>query len=254
MGLCFCSEQSMQMKKKLLLDCNNISYERDNNTVLQDISFKLYSGEIVTIIGPNGGGKSTLAKLIIGILKPLRGKIIKIKGLRIGYMPQKINLNRLVPITVKKFLSFYGNKVFSLQDIKKILEISNIDNILNKQIYSLSGGELQRVLFARVLLRDPDLMILDEPTQGLDVSGQKNFYSMIDKIRSEFKKSIIMISHDLHTVMSSSDNVMCLNKRVHCSGIPQEIKSDKLYKNLFSAEDAEVISTYTHTHKKKKNE
>ena len=237
--------------KKLFLSCHNVSYKRNNNLILSDISFKLYAGEIITIIGPNGGGKSTLAKLIIGILNPSQGRIVKKKNLKIGYMPQRININRLVPITVKKFLSFYGNEIFSEKDIEKILEISKVSNILNKQIYCLSGGELQRVLFARVLLRDPELMILDEPIQGLDVSAQKKFYSMIDHIRSEFKKSIIMISHDLHTVMRSSDNVMCLNKKVHCSGIPKEIKSDKLYKNLFVMEDEEVISTYTHRHKHK---
>ena len=239
------------MKKKLFLHCNNISYQRDNNLILSNVSFKLYAGEIVTIIGPNGGGKSTLAKLIIGILNPSHGKIIKSKNIKIGYMPQRINLNRLVPITVKKFLSFYGNDIFSLNEIENILSISKVNNILNKQIYCLSGGELQRVLFARVLLRDPDLMILDEPIQGLDVSAQKKFYSMIDQIRSEFKKSIIMISHDLHTVMRSSDNVMCLNKTVHCSGIPKDIRSDKLYKNLFVVEDEDVISTYKNKHHSK---
>jgi zinc transport system ATP-binding protein len=239
------------MKKKLFLNCNNISYKRNNNFILSDISFKLHAGEIITIIGPNGGGKSTLAKLIIGIIHPSHGRIIKKNDLKIGYMPQSINLNILVPITVKKFLSFYGNEIFSADNIEKILEISSVNNILHKQIYCLSGGELQRVLFARVLLRDPELMILDEPVQGLDVSGQKKFYSMIDQIRSEFKKSVIMISHDLHTVMSSSDNVMCLNKKVHCSGMPKEIKSDKLYQNLFSTAGTEVISTYTHTHQKK---
>jgi len=242
------------MKNNLLLSCDNISYKIHNNTILNGIDFELNVGDIVTIIGPNGGGKTTLAKIIIGIIKPSSGNIIKKKGLKIGYMPQKIHINRLVPITVKDFLFFYGEKQSEIKNVQDILEENEIINILSKQVCNLSGGELQRVLFTRVLLKDPDLLILDEPVQGLDVSGQKNFYAMLDRIRANLKKSIIMISHDLHTVMSSSDQVVCLNQKVHCSGEPTDIKSHESYKGLFKLDTEKIISTYTHKHNHKKNE
>lgn len=217
--------------------------------ILRDIDLTLYAGDIVTIIGPNGGGKTSLAKIILGIKKPTSGKIERKKGLSIGYMPQKINLNPMVPISVQEFLLL--NKGAVDYNLSKIMFANDIKSILTKQITDLSGGELQRVLFSRALMGDPDLLILDEPIQGLDVNGQKEFYSMIDRVRSEFKKSIIMISHDLYTVMSSSDSVMCLNQTVHCSGKPHGIKSEKSYKDLFKLDGAEVISTYAHKHKGK---
>jgi len=240
------------MKNNLLLSCNHISYAINQNTILSDIDFHLHAGDIVTIIGPNGGGKTTLAKIIIGIIEPTSGEVIKKASLRIGYMPQKIHINSLVPITVRDFLFFYGSQRCEVEKTQKILEENEISNILDKQVYNLSGGELQRVLFTRVLLKDPELLILDEPIQGLDVSGQKKFYEMLDRIRADLKKSIIMISHDLHTVMSSSDQVVCLNKKVHCSGEPTDIKSNDSYKDLFKLDHDETISTYTHKHNNKK--
>ena len=238
----------------LLLSCNNVSYKTKHHTILSDISFELHMGDIVTVIGPNGGGKTTLAQILIGIINPSSGTVTKKKNLTIGYMPQRINLNSLVPITVKEFLFFYGSEQYSVDSIDQILEENGITKILDKQIYNLSGGELQRVLFARVLLRDPELLILDEPIQGLDVVGQRDFYSKIDKLRLHLKKSIIMISHDLHTVMSSSDKVVCLNHKIHCSGKPSDIKSHQSYKDLFRLEGEEVVSTYMHKHNNVKHD
>lgn len=242
------------MKNNLLLSCESISYRIHEHTILSGINLRLNAGDIITIIGPNGGGKTTLAKIIIGILEPYSGNVIKKKGLKVGYMPQKIHINALVPLTVRDFLFFYGEKQSEIKNIQKILEENDIINILNKQVYNLSGGELQRVLFTRVLLKDPDVLILDEPVQGLDVSGQKNFYAILDRVRANLKKSIIMISHDLHTVMSASNQVVCLNQKVHCVGEPTYIKSHESYKNLFQLDTEEIISTYTHKHNHKKNE
>jgi zinc transport system ATP-binding protein len=235
--------------KDLLIKCNKVSYKKKHAVILKDIDLNLYSGDIITVIGPNGGGKTSLAKIILGIKKPTSGKIERKKGLVIGYMPQKINLNPMVPIAVREFLLL--NKVISDYNLDKIMFAGDINHILDTQITDLSGGELQRVLFSRALMGDPELLILDEPIQGLDVSGQKEFYAMIDRVRSELKKSIIMISHDLYTVMSSSDSVMCLNQTVHCSGKPHSIKSEKSYQDLFKLDGAEVISTYAHKHKGK---
>ncbi len=235
--------------KDLLIKCNKVSYKKKHSVVLKDIDLNLYSGDIITVIGPNGGGKTSLAKIILGIKEPTSGKIERKKGLAIGYMPQKINLNPMVPINVREFLLL--NKVTSDYNLEQIMFAGDIKNILYTQIVDLSGGELQRVLFSRALMGEPDLLILDEPIQGLDVSGQKKFYAMIDRVRSELKKSIIMISHDLYTVMSSSDSVMCLNKTVHCSGKPHSIKHKKSYQDLFKLDGSEVISTYAHKHKGK---
>ena len=231
--------------KDFLIKCSGVSYKKNKALILKDISLELKSGDIVTIIGPNGGGKTSLAKIILGIKKPTSGNVERKKGLTVGYMPQKINLNAMVPITVKEFLML--NKPWEVH-LDEIIFAGEVQKILNKQVSDLSGGELQRVLFCRALIGDPELLILDEPIQGLDVNGQKEFYAMIDKVRSEFEKSIIMISHDLYTVMSSSDSVMCLNQTVHCSGKPHSIKSEKSYQELFKLDGEEVISTYAHKH------
>jgi zinc transport system ATP-binding protein len=241
------------MQNQQLLACDRVSYTTDRGSILSDISFDLNIGDILTIIGPNGGGKTTLAKMILGILSPSSGHIIRKKNLSIGYTPQRINLNQLVPITVKEFLFFYGSVDYTHNESKRILEESKIDHILDKQIYSLSGGELQRILFARALLKDPELLILDEPIQGLDVVGQKDFYFRLEQLRSKRNKTIIMISHDLHTVMSASDKVICLNHTVHCLGKPCDVKSHKSYHKFFSLDEVELISAYKHEHKAKKN-
>jgi len=239
------------MQNQQLLTCDEVSYSTDRGSILSNISFDLNIGDILTVIGPNGGGKTTLAKIILGILSPSSGKITKKPNISIGYTPQRINLNQLVPITVKQFLFLYGS--CDSTESKQILEESKIDHILDKQIYNLSGGELQRVLFARVLLKNPDLLILDEPIQGLDVLGQKDFYFRLEQLRSKRNKTIIMISHDLHTVMSSSDKVICLNHTIHCLGKPCDVKSHKSYHKFFNLDKTDLISAYKHEHKEKKH-
>jgi len=216
--------------KNVILKCHEISYVAGRGPILENISFELHCGEILTIIGPNGGGKTTLAKIIIGSLKPSKGNLEILSGIRVGYMPQMVNLSSLMPLTVKSFLLLgLGDK-----EVKpEILEENKVKKILYKQLYNLSGGELQKVLFTKVLLNDPDLLILDEPTQGLDISGQDDFYKQISILRQLYSKTILMISHDLHTVMRASDKIICLNRHIHCSGKPADVSGHSSYKNMF---------------------
>lgn len=241
---------NLSMNKNLLIGCKDISYRIKGNVILDKVNFDIRRGDIITIIGPNGAGKSTLAKLVAKVLAPTSGVIQRKEHLKIGYMPQKVHINNLVPITVKEFLFLnITKKSISNIDVGKIVEENYIKAILSKQVQDISGGEWQRLLLARILLRDPELLILDEPTQGLDVNGQQDFYSLLNQIKISQKKSILMISHDLHTVMRSSDNVLCLNKCICCSGMPEKIKQQKSYHDLFKTTENKILAHYVHHHK-----
>ncbi len=243
---------SKALPRELLVRCENITYKISNNIILDNVSFDIYKGDIITIIGPNGAGKSTLGKIVIGVLNMSEGKVSRKKNLKIGYMPQKIYINKLVPITVKDFLFLNINKnILNKKYTEQIVEENYIHSILNKQVQDISGGEWQRLLLARILLRDPDLLVLDEPIQGLDINGQRDFYLLLEQIKNKQKKSILMISHDLHTVMSSSNNIICLNKHICCSGAPKEIEDSSSYKNLFKLGGSTILARYTHDHKHK---
>lgn len=238
------------MNNQFLVSCKNITYKIAGQYILEAINLDITSESITTIIGPNGAGKSTLGKIIAGSLNSgYSGSIKKSKGLKIGYMPQKIHINKLVPISVRDFI-FLGVKNLGKTPKSKFDQLvydNDIKKILLKQLHEISGGEWQRMLLTRMMLQNPDLLILDEPTQGLDINGQRYFYSLIDKICKNEKKGILMISHDLHTVMSSSDNVICLNKHICCSGVPSVVKKSESYKNLFK--DSIVLPPYIHDHK-----
>ena len=225
-----------------------MSYSSRNNQILTNVSFDICSGDVITIIGPNGAGKSTLGKILIGSIKPDTGQIEKKNNLKIGYMPQKIHINNLVPMTVRDFFLLIPQyKSISQARVSKIVSQTHLEGLLEKQVEHVSVGELQRLLFARILLQDPELLILDEPTQGLDIKGQQDFYALLDSVRAKTTKSILMISHDLHTVMSSSNNVICLNKSICCSGLPESIRHNQNYKNLFTRKE-KVLSSYIHNH------
>jgi zinc transport system ATP-binding protein len=229
--------------KPVVFSCKNVTYSYHNHKVLENITFDVHAGDIVTIIGPNGAGKSTLGRIIIGSLKADSGVIYREKGFKIGYMPQKVHVNALVPMTSEGFLRLScGNE----SNLDRVIYQCNLDKILSKQLTDISAGEWQRVLFARLLLQDPDLLILDEPTQALDIGGQEDFYMMVEKMRVVGKKAVIMISHDLHTVMSSSNHVICLNQHICCSGVPESIRHNQHYKDLFKRKD--VVSNYVHHH------
>ncbi|HLD95495.1 MAG TPA: metal ABC transporter ATP-binding protein [Alphaproteobacteria bacterium] len=228
-----------------LLSLKNISfktyspYELD---ILKDISFDIPKGKITTLIGPNGAGKTTLLKIILGFLKPTSGYIDLSKELIKGYMPQKITLNQCLPLCVQDFLNLCHPKKVS-QDLEYFLNTLNIPSLSRKSLHHLSGGEMQRVLLAQALLGKPNLLILDEPAQGIDVIGQMQLYELITKAKELLGSSILLVSHDLHVVMGQSDHVICINGHVCCQGCPQTVQNDKLYQSLFVA-----FKPYHHHH------
>lgn len=231
------------------MSCSDVSFSYNGVSILKKINLELYKSTITTIIGPNGGGKTTLGKILAGSLCPTSGVVTRNKKISLGYMPQKIHLNHLMPITSKHFLSLCFNKKITTKEFDRIVFQQQVERLLNKQLQELSGGELQRILFTRLLVSNPDIMILDEPTQGLDVVGQKEFYSNIERLCYEDQKTILLISHDLYTVMSSSNNVLCLDKVICCSGLPEAISKNKHYEKMFRGQkQKDVFSHYQHSH------
>lgn len=217
-----------------LVHINNLSLKIQDKIILDSINLNLESNSIVTLIGPNGAGKSTLVKCILGFIKPTKGEVVVLPATKIGYMPQKIDIGPLMPINVKRFLRLTSCDEESLNSVVGLLKINNL---LPFKMQQLSGGELQRVLLAKALLRKPDLLLLDEPVQGVDITGQSEFYELLLKVKVNYKCSILMISHDLHVVMSGTDRVVCLNKHICCDGVPDDI-----------SEHPEFLSLYTHKH------
>ncbi|MEQ9116084.1 MAG: metal ABC transporter ATP-binding protein [Rickettsiales bacterium] len=207
------------------------------------MSLEIHKGEILTIIGPNGGGKTTLAQIILGLLKPNSGKVERNENMTFTYMPQKLQHNKYLPVTVEDFLHLACNKKLG----ESFLERHKVKRLLKKQLADLSGGELQRVLFAKCIFTDADVLVLDEPTQCLDVNGQQEFYLAINDLNKKFGKTIIMISHDLHIVMKSSDKVVCMNNHLCCSGTPEDIYKNKEYTKIFG-KSAALFSHYEHHH------
>ncbi len=216
--------------------------------VLTGVNLQIDPGEIVTLIGPNGAGKTTLVRIILGLQQPTSGQRVIKKGLRIGYMPQKLHIDETMPLTVDRFLRLTGCRLTAINDA---LARTGVVRVLHSPLQSLSGGELQRVLLARALLHKPQLLVLDEPVQGVDVTGQKELYQLITDIRDESKGrencAVLMVSHDLHVVMASTDIVICINHHVCCYGHPQQVKHDPAYLQLFGRE-ADELAVYTHHH------
>lgn len=227
-----------------LVKCENISYIANQHTIINKISLDIKKNDVITIIGPNGGGKTSLIKLLLGLIQPTSGKILRSK-IKIGYMPQKIEFNHQLPMSVQEFLEL--SKIDNLKEYHSTITNTDIEYLLNRQIHNISGGELQRVLLAKALLRNPALLILDEPLQGLDVKGQEDFYKLLETIRKEKKLTIVMVSHDLYTVMRSSNHVICLNHHICCQGKPSEL-SNKSYHELFGIGIDGVVASYQHHH------
>lgn len=227
-----------------LVKCESISYIANQHTIINKISLDIKKNDLITIIGPNGGGKTSLIKLLLGLIQPTSGKIYRNKA-TIGYMPQKIEFNHQLPMSVQEFLEL--SKIQDTKEYLSIIKDTDIEYLLNRQIHNISGGELQRVLLAKALLRNPELLILDEPLQGLDIKGQEDFYKLLEKIRVEKQLTIIMVSHDLYTVMRSSNHVICLNHHICCQGKPSEL-SKKSYHELFGLGINDVVASYQHHH------
>jgi zinc transport system ATP-binding protein len=229
-----------------LIEGQDLTLSFGGEAVLDNVSLAISAGEIITLIGPNGAGKSTLVKALLGLQAVDRGKIMRKPGLRVGYVPQKLAIDRVLPMTVKRFLNLTHRA--SLAERAEVLHHVGASPVLNTQIGDLSGGETQRVMLARALLRKPDLLVLDEPTQGVDVVGQADLYRLIDTIRREQGCAVLMISHDLHLVMAKTDKVVCFNRHVCCSGLPETVRQHPEYRSLFGYQAADAIGIYHHEH------
>lgn len=217
-----------------------------SKNILHDISLDLYAGKILTIIGPNGAGKSSLVQILLGLQKPNVGNIWRKANLKIGYVPQRIAINSLMPLTVQRFVELSGEK--NRKDVTSALQKTEVDHLKNQAIQQLSGGEFQRVLIARALLRKPELLVLDEPAQGVDVIGQAELYEKISELKKLYGFGVLMVSHDLHLVMQKTDQVLCLNQHICCSGQPEAVSKHPEYQRLFGNLPIEGLAVYTHQH------
>lgn len=229
-----------------LLHLHGVDYEVGSRHILQQVHLHLARGQILTLIGPNGAGKTSLVKIALGLLQPSRGTVNRSPSLRIGYMPQKLQLETTLPITVERFLRLVPG--VDRQSITSALSEVGAPHVAENRLHSLSGGELQRVLLARALLRNPDLLVLDEPTQGVDLKGQAELYQLITRIRDTHGCGVLMVSHDLHLVMSATDEVICLNQHVCCHGHPEKVSNDPAYLELFGPAGVQAMAVYTHHH------
>lgn len=229
-----------------LLAAKNISVKLSGRVILDHIDVTIYNNELVTLIGPNGAGKTTLVRVLLDLLKPDEGTITKKENLRIGYVPQNFEPHPQLPLTVLDFLKV--RQPVSLETIQQTLTEVGADNLLRASLHSLSGGELRRVVLARALLRRPDLLVLDEPVQGVDFSGQVALYDLIDNIRQRHGCGVLMVSHDLHLVMAATDNVICLNQHICCSGTPETVTKDPAYLQLFGQYAVDRLAVYHHHH------
>ena len=214
-------------------------------SVLQDVQLSVQPGEIVTLIGPNGAGKTTLVRAVLGLLKADVGSVWRKPGLRIGYMPQKLHVDATLPLSVWRFLRLVPR--VKRADAEAALAEVGAEQVIDSPLQSISGGELQRVLLARALLREPELLVLDEPVQGVDVAGQAELYRLITRLRDRHGCGVLMVSHDLHLVMSTTDQVVCLNRHVCCSGHPEQVSFDPAFVELFG-QDAKSLAVYHHHH------
>ncbi len=229
----------------VLVALKDVRLQYGQRSVLNDISLEIHRGEITTVIGPNGAGKSCLVKLVTGLSEPTAGTIARESSVKIGYMPQFLALDRSMPVKVGRFLSLAEPDKTRR---KSTLERLGIVHLAGAQIQGLSGGEFQRVLLARAILRKPDLLVLDEPLQGVDINGQVALYRLIASLRDELNCAILMVSHDLHLVMAQTDKVICLNQHICCYGRPENVSRDPEYLRMFGARAVEDIAIYSHQH------
>jgi len=233
-----------------LISAHNISVVKNEKAILKNIDIEINKNDFLTIIGPNGAGKTMLLKCLMEFYKPDSGKIIKKPNLKIGYMPQSINIINTMPLSVQNFITV--RKKFDEVSFKKVVSETQTEKIIDKQLSVLSGGEMQRVLLARSLLNNPELLILDEPAQNLDVSGQIYFYNLLQSIYLKRGLSVLMVSHDLHLVMVSTKKVICLSNHICCYGKPQHITKDPEFISMFGKDMANIMAVYQHSNESDK--
>lgn len=229
-----------------LVEVRGLSVAYGGHLVLSNVDFSLDAGEIVTVVGPNGSGKSSLLKAILGVIAPSAGEVRRAPGLRIGYVPQKLHVDQTLPLTVGRFMDLPRKAARAERDAA--LAQAGVDDLTDRQMAGLSGGQLQRVLLARALLGRPQLLILDEATQGLDQQGSATFYQQIEAVRRDTGAAVLMVSHELHVVMAASDRVLCLNGHVCCEGAPEHVASAPEYRALFGTGTKGTLALYRHEH------
>tara|TARA_Y100000813_G_scaffold182605_1_gene152448 strand:+ start:67 stop:813 length:747 start_codon:yes stop_codon:yes gene_type:complete len=235
----------MLENKKMLLKVENVGISVNGKSLVRGVSLEVKQGEIVTLIGPNGSGKSTTAKIALGIYEKIDGKV-KTYTNKIGYVPQKISIDWTLPIRVMDFMTL--TEELTQDQINSALNMTGVEHLKNKSLSNLSGGEFQRVLIARAISKQPELLVLDEPVQGVDFKGEIALYKLIKEISEKMKCGILLISHDLHVVMSATDFVVCLNGHVCCSGTPHKVVQDNKYRELFGDRASNILSLYEHKH------
>ena len=244
------------LRQPPLIEATDLCLQFGERQVLNKVSLTLHRGEIVTLIGPNGAGKTSLVRVVLGLQAASSGVLMREPSLSIGYMPQKLHIEPSLPLTVQRFLQLAlsyrlrrGDKrTREHEAILDSLRLTGIEQLLHSPMHSLSGGETQRVLLARALLRNPTLLVLDEPVQGVDVAGQSKLYQLIADIRDQRGCGVLMVSHDLHLVMAATDTVICLNQHVCCHGHPASVTEHPAYLELFGQIAHPGIAVYTHRH------
>jgi len=229
-----------------LATLDNISVKAGKHIILHDVDFHIDKGEIVTIVGPNGSGKSTLLRSLLGAQPVSHGTVTRTPGLRIGYVPQRLHIDPTLPLTVRRFLDL--PRRVPQDAAARALAHVDCTALANRQMADLSGGQFQRVLLARALLTNPELLILDEATQGLDQPGSAAFYQRIEQVRADLGCAVLMVSHELHVVMAASDRVVCLNGHVCCAGHPEQVASAPEYRALFGSGTQGALALYRHEH------
>jgi len=229
-----------------LVDASGLSVRRNGRWLIRDIDLRVARGEIVTLIGPNGGGKSTTAKVILGLMPPDRGRLWHARGLRVGYVPQQLSIDWTFPLSVRRLMSLTARQ--SGPAIRDALAEVQIAHLIDAPVQTLSGGEFQRALLARAILRSPDLLVLDEPVRGIDFNGELAMYDLIARVRTRLNCGVLLISHDLHVVMAESDTVLCLNQHVCCSGSPAHVAAHSSYRELLGPRAAGTLAIYRHHH------
>lgn len=230
----------------VLVEAQGAGVRRSGRWLVQGVDVSIRRGEIVTLIGPNGSGKSTTAKMVTGIIKPDAGSIKRTEKLVVGYVPQKLSIDWTLPLTVNRLMTL--TSAHSRAEIEKALDAVGIVHMGRAEVQHLSGGEFQRALLARAMIRKPDLLVLDEPVQGVDFSGEVALYDLIRQIRDETGCGILLISHDLHVVMADTDTVICLNGHICCRGTPRSVVQSPEYLKLFGTRAAETLAIYAHHH------
>ena len=229
----------------LLVKVSDAGLYKNGKWLVKGVNLNITKGKIVTLIGPNGSGKTTTAKIALGLYKNIEGTVERLTN-KISYVPQKVSIDWTLPVRVIDFMVLTQD--LQDQEINDALNLTGVEHLKNNNLRELSGGEFQRVLLARAIAKKPDLLVLDEPVQGVDFTGEVELYALIKKISETLQCGILLISHDLHVVMSASDHVVCLNGHVCCSGTPIDVAKSNHYRELFGEKSSQLLSLYEHNH------